>query len=103
MQRLSRLTGATIDVLTVLATSSEPSWGLAIIKSSGRPAGSVYPILDRLESAGWLSSRWEDDSSRPGPRRRYYEFTKDGASAAHIAMEAFATRRGSAAPKPVTA
>lgn len=82
MEPLSRITEATVAVLEVLSGSEGPCWGLLIIKSSGKPAGSVYPILDRLESSGWVTSSWEDDAARSGPRRRYYEFTEDGASAA---------------------
>ena len=92
MESLSRVTPATIDVLAVLSNSTQPSWGLAVIKQSGRPAGSVYPILERLESAGWVTSKWEEDASRPGPRRRYYELTSDGAAAARTAVAAFHAR-----------
>ena len=92
MESLSRVTPATIDVLAVLSNSTQPSWGLAVIKQSGRPAGSVYPILERLESAGWVTSKWEEDASRPGPRRRYYELTSDGAAAARSAVAAFRAR-----------
>jgi PadR family transcriptional regulator PadR len=86
MQPLSRITEATVAVLEVLSQSDGPCWGLLIIKSSGKPAGSVYPILDRLESAGWVTSAWEDDTARSGPRRRYYELTEGGASAATAAI-----------------
>ncbi len=92
MEPLSRVTPATIDVLAVLSNSAQPSWGLAVIKQSGRPAGSVYPILERLESAGWVTSKWEEDASRSGPRRRYYELTSDGAAAARSAVAAFRAR-----------
>ena len=92
MEPLSRVTPATIDVLAVLSNSTQPSWGLAVIKQSGRPAGSVYPILERLESAGWVTSKWEEDASRSGPRRRYYELTSDGAAAARTAVAAFRSR-----------
>ena len=98
MQPLSRITAATIDVLSVLDANSEPCWGLLVIKSSGRPAGSVYPILERLENSGWVSSSWEADDSRTGPRRRYYELTEDGARAARAAIRAFAVK-SVAAPK----
>jgi PadR family transcriptional regulator PadR len=86
MEPLSRITEATVAVLEILSQSDEPCWGLLIIKSSGRPAGSVYPILDRLESAGWVTSSWENDATRSGPRRRYYELTQGGASAAVAAI-----------------
>jgi len=93
MKPLSRITPATIDVLTVLTASAEPCWGLLIIKSSGRPAGSVYPILERLEQSGWLTSQWEEDDARTGPRRRYYELTAEGAVAARSAVADFARKR----------
>ncbi|MGV8970001.1 MAG: PadR family transcriptional regulator [Microbacteriaceae bacterium] len=98
MESLSRITAATIDVLTVLEHEGASCWGLLIIKSSGRPAGTVYPILERLEQAGWVTSRWEEDDSRPGPRRRYYELTEGGAAAARTAIGQFATRRRTTAP-----
>src|SRR5262245_43008834 len=57
MQPLSRVTPATLDVLEVLvAYGSNTVWGLEVVKRAGRPTGSVYPILDRLEQAGWLTS-----------------------------------------------
>ena len=97
MQPLSRITPATVDVLEVLENSTGPCWGMLVITSSGRPAGSVYPILERLEQAGWATSSWEEDESRPGPRRRYYELTEGGADAARTAIAGFRARAGSAA------
>ncbi|MBY8850782.1 PadR family transcriptional regulator [Saccharothrix sp. MB29] len=47
--------------------------------ATGRPSGSVYPLLDRLERAGWVTSTWDDDAERRGPRRRVYVLTPDGA------------------------
>jgi len=92
MQPLSRITAATIDVLSVLDATSGPSWGLAIIKQSGRPAGSVYPILERLETSGWVTSSWEENDERSGPRRRYYELTAEGATAARSTIASFRSR-----------
>jgi len=97
MEPLSRITPATVDVLRVLDEADVACWGLRVIKSSGRPAGTVYPILERLEVSGWVTSVWEDDPSRSGPRRRYYELTDDGAAAARAAIVAFRARRGPAA------
>jgi Predicted transcriptional regulators len=91
MEPLSRITPATLDVLAVLLDSGGPTWGLAVIKGSGRPAGSVYPILERLERSGWVTSAWADEPERPGPRRRYYEFTDDGARAARGVVNAART------------
>jgi DNA-binding PadR family transcriptional regulator len=93
MEPLARLGGATIDVLTVLLDSPGPRWGLELIKTTGRPSGTVYPLLDRLERAGWLASSWDDDAARPGPRRRMYRLTPDGAVAARDALGKAAARR----------
>jgi PadR family transcriptional regulator PadR len=86
---LSRMTPATIDVLRVLLDDGASVWGMLVIKRTGRPAGSVYPILERLESAGWASSAWESETDRTGPRRRLYELTSDGMAAAHAAIVRF--------------
>ena len=103
MEPLSRITPATIDVLKVLDNSAEPSWGLLVIKQSGRPAGSVYPILERLEQSGWVASTWEDDTARSGPRRRYYDLTDEGATAARSAIAAFDAKSRAAVARTATA
>jgi PadR family transcriptional regulator, regulatory protein PadR len=87
---LARLGRATVDVLAVLVDADEPLWGLELIKATGRPSGTVYPLLDRLERAGWAVSTWDDDVMRPGPRRRVYRLTPEGAQAAREAL----ARRG---------
>ena len=79
MEPLQRIGKATVDVLSVLLGADEPRWGLEIIKLTGRPSGSVYPLLDRLERAGWVTSEWDDDAERRGPRRRMYRLTAEGA------------------------
>lgn len=41
--------------------------------------GTLYPVLYRMESAGWVAARWEDGSvKRRGPRRRIYRLTRKG-------------------------
>jgi PadR family transcriptional regulator len=65
-----RITLQTLQVLRVLlADPLGEHYGLEISKDSGLPTGSIYPILARLETAGWLASAWEDiDESREGRR-----------------------------------
>lgn len=92
MEQLPRVTAATVDVLDVLLGDDEPVWGLRIVKASGRPSGSVYPILERLERLGWATSRWDDDAQRSGPRRRLYDLTTDGRAAARAAVAAHRAR-----------
>ena len=102
MEPLSRITAATVDVLRCLASESEPTWGLQVVKSSQRPAGTVYPLLERLERAGWVESEWEFRTDRPGPRRRLYSLTTDGAASATATIRSF-DARASATARVVTA
>ena len=92
VEPLGRIGKATVDVLAVLLESDRPRWGLEVIKATGRPSGSVYPLLDRLERAGWVTSSW-DEEDRKGPRRRLYVLTQDGALEA---QRVCATRRSAA-------
>lgn len=54
--------------------------GADVQKRSGLASGTLYPILLRLESAGWFLSRWEniDPASAGRPRRRLYRLTPSG-------------------------
>jgi PadR family transcriptional regulator, regulatory protein PadR len=69
--------------LVLRALLAEPStelYGVEIGQAAGLPSGTVHPILARLETVGWLESRWEDiDPRKQGrPARRYYRLTPDG-------------------------
>ena len=54
-------------------------------------SGTLYPILLRLESAGWLVSRWEniDPSAAGRPRRRLYRLTSTGLKRASEVFASF--------------
>jgi len=73
-----RLTPALRDVLCLLLNASEEMWGLRVSAASGRPTGTVYPMLERLERAQLVASRWEIERDGPGPRRRLYALTDNG-------------------------
>jgi DNA-binding PadR family transcriptional regulator len=70
-------------------------YGLEIVEATGLPPGTIYPILARLEAAGWLDSRWEviDQRTEGRPRRRYYRFGSDGMRQAQAALSAADSRR----------
>lgn len=87
VQPLARMTPATLDVLAHLVARDAPTWGLEIAGATGRPTGSVYPILERLESHEWVVSDWETGGARPGARRRLYRLTPDARDAAIAALE----------------
>jgi PadR family transcriptional regulator, regulatory protein PadR len=63
-------------------------YGVEIGAAAGLPSGTVHPILARLESVGWLQSRWEDIDPREAgrPARRYYCLTPGGIVSARIAL-----------------
>jgi len=54
--------------------------GADVQKRGQLASGTLYPILLRLESAGWFVSRWEavEPSSIGRPRRRLYRLTPSG-------------------------
>ena len=74
---------------TLLAEPDEERYGLEITEATGLRSGTVHPILARLESIGWVASRWEDvDPRREGrPARRYYRLTAVGLPRASHAVE----------------
>jgi len=81
-----RITLQTLQVLGILLTDPlDEHYGLEISRASGLPTGSIYPILTRLETAGWVTSAWENiDESEQGRRRRrrYYRLTAEGVKSA---------------------
>jgi DNA-binding PadR family transcriptional regulator len=73
---------------SLLEHPAREMYGLQICQTAGLPSGTIHPILARLESLGWLDSRWEDaePSSEGRPRRRYYKLSPDGAERARVAL-----------------
>jgi PadR family transcriptional regulator, regulatory protein PadR len=87
--RTPRMTIPTQLVLrTLLADPSKELYGVEIGQAAGLPSGTVHPILARLETVGWLTSRWEDIDPRTEgrPARRYYRLTPAGLELARAAL-----------------
>ena len=80
-----RITTQTLRVLSAFRSCGHELAGSDLAKSTHLLSGTLYPILFRLEEAGWLESRWE--SSKPTelgrPRRRLYKLTGAGVKAAN--------------------
>jgi PadR family transcriptional regulator, regulatory protein PadR len=96
----SRVTNATLDVLEALMGPDDELYGLKIAQTSGRKVGSVYPILARLEEAGWVESSWErEDRDDCGSRRRFYRFSPEGLEAARNLLT---ERRGAVRQRTVS-
>lgn len=87
MARPPQLTAQSLKVLG--AVEGKPgSSGAELSRDCGLPSGTLYPILLRLEDAGWLSSVWEaSEATELGrPRRRFYTLTPEGRRGATVAL-----------------
>lgn len=71
-------------------------FGFDIMSETGLTSGTVYPALDRLESAGYLRSTWESEAGSRAegrPARRYFSLTPSGAAALRAALEKYRALR----------
>jgi PadR family transcriptional regulator, regulatory protein PadR len=90
-----RVTTGVAQVLAVLLEDPlVERYGLDLMRATGQPSGTLYPILARLQEAGWLRADWEDiDPVVAGrPARRYYRLTPDGTAAARVELAALYAR-----------
>jgi PadR family transcriptional regulator PadR len=97
-----RLSHQTLRVLKVFLDG--PKEGLAgsdIWKTNGLFSGTIYPILLRLERAGWLKGDWEKlpPSELGRPRKRLYQLTPLGYNKTREALAALTVQVGSPAWK----
>ena len=67
-------------------------YGLELMNATGFPSGTLYPVLARLERAGWIRSQREsiDPVAEGRPARRYYQLTGEGQMAARYELAALA-------------
>ncbi len=80
-----RVTIAVARVLReFIADASEARYGYELMQLTGFPSGKLYPILTRLQQAGWVTREREDiDTAKAGrPARYLYRLTSRGAEAA---------------------
>jgi PadR family transcriptional regulator len=100
-----RVTAAVSKVLAAFLEDPDVDrYGLDLMRASGHPSGTLYPILLRLQNAGWVEAYWEEiDPVVAGrPARRYYRLTPDGLVLAQTeiaALQAHLTR-GHGVAKP---
>ena len=93
-----RMTVGVLAVLGALLDGSDTElYGLEIVRASGLEPGTIYPILQRLRGAGWVSDRWEDPEparTEGRPPRRYYRLTVEGRARAVHALQRGRDRSG---------
>jgi len=86
-----RVTVAVAKVLAAfLDDPSADRYGLDLMRATDQPSGTLYPILTRLQRAGWIAAEWEqlDPAVAGRPPRRYYRLTPDGTVAARAEVAA---------------
>jgi PadR family transcriptional regulator PadR len=89
VQQDVRLTQPTLKVLRfLLEKPREGRSGAEMSRATKVSSGTLYPMLARLETAGWLSSEWEviDPHEAGRPRQRFYKLTAVGQNKAHAAL-----------------
>lgn len=99
MNRDIRLTLPTALVLHGLHAGYR--YGFELIEASGITAGTMYPILRRLEDGGYVSGAWERvavSRAEGRPPRRYYRLTPAGESLLAEAVERYPAVRRAFAP-----
>jgi len=95
MGRQIRDVRMSLQTLRVLETFLEnPMTELAgadVHKRGELASGTLYPILLRLETAGWFVSRWEavNPAHVGRPRRRLYRLTPSGLARASEVFASF--------------
>jgi PadR family transcriptional regulator PadR len=79
----SELSRGNLDLLVLSALADEPKYGYLIQRSLAHAssglvsvqAGTLYPLLHRMEADGLVRSRWDESTGR---KRKWYELTPAG-------------------------
>jgi PadR family transcriptional regulator PadR len=93
---LSQLRKGAAELVVLAIVSRGDCYGLQILEAANTAGdivsdGALYPLLNRLEKDGKLSSRWvTDDGSHP---RKYYRLTKEGAATFATMLDAWVAFR----------
>jgi len=77
-------------VLDALAHAGpdDPLWGYKLTELTGLGSGTIYPIMERLESGEFVTARVETPRPADRPPRRFYELTGTGRELAADAQRA---------------
>jgi DNA-binding PadR family transcriptional regulator len=85
------------------AVANGYQYGFDIMDITGLPSGTVYPALRRLEDAGLVRSKWENQriaQQDQRPPRKYYEMTRSGEDALAEAVKRYRLLEQTPALKP---
>lgn len=71
-----------VEIAVLALLKVRPRYGGELVEALDRyagletAAGTIYPLLTRLKTAGWVQTTWQESPS--GPPRKYYELTASG-------------------------
>ena len=92
-----RLSAPTLRVLKMMLDDPRKGRSGADLSLGAKVgSGTLYPLLRRLEEAGWCRSEWEgiEPVEAGRPRRRYYWLTAKGQNSAREAFKDFQVSSG---------
>jgi PadR family transcriptional regulator, regulatory protein PadR len=83
-----------------LEDPAQPRYGFEIMRLTGLASGSLYPMLARLEEAGWLTKGKEhiDPRAEGRPARLNYTITGAAVTAARLQLAALSDQYRPPAP-----
>lgn len=79
MTRTRALSPQALNVLAILAEAGA-DWrhGYELANQAGIKSGTLYPLLIRLESLGYLEAQWQEAPVPGRPPRHVYRLTAEG-------------------------
>lgn len=83
MKLNKELVKGSLEILILSVVKDTPRYGYDIVRQIKARSqdvfslgeGTLYPLLHKLENAGWLASYWQEIEGR---RRKYYTITSQG-------------------------
>ena len=90
MRKPAPLAFGPVAILHAIADGNR--FGFDIMDATGLTSGTVYPMLDRFESMGFVTSHWEDAKTArrdKRPPRRYFDLTAAGAHALATGLQRY--------------
>lgn len=90
MRELNLTPKMAMVVKLFLEDPDQPHYGFELMRLTGLPSGSLYPMLARLEEAGWLTGGKEniDPRAEGRPPRRTYRITGAAVTVARLQLAA---------------
>jgi DNA-binding PadR family transcriptional regulator len=98
-----RMTITVAAVLRIfLDDVTRPCYGYELMRATGYPSGKLYPVLARLERAGWLTKELEaiDPTTEGRPARRLYRISAEAVQVARSELAALSAQLQPPAQQP---